>query len=288
MANTGPHSSGGQFIITLVNDPQFDDKNSAFGTVRQHYYTYNAQGQATGVSNGRDAVSRIFNTNTTVSISRISFRRRGEGAESFDETQHFGELPDIRKVPITRVEHTATQVLLHHPAQEGGFYRAYGSVDLNYWGYSPVYDVYRGPGVGASGPLSLDHAFHGNSPKAFFRLTGVLYPVTTVPEHLSEKTITVGLGTPHAIRFAFGAGGANAAAAYHRYSDGSQGALDYEYTVTGPYSAELHVTSPGLDEATYTLYFGGKNLNVSSSEKMSAEIQYTGFNAFDSHFTMLP
>lgn len=283
MANTGPHSSGGQFIITLINDPQFDDKNSAFGTVRQLHYTYNSQGQVTGLSNGRVAVDNIYSSNAQVTISSITFRRRGVAANGFDETQHWGELPSMCKVPITSVEHTPTEAILHHPSQVGGVYRSYASIDLLNWFYAPSFDVYHGPGVGASAPMPLSH---GGSTRGFYRLTGVLYPVTTVPQNLYGKTITVGLGTPYAIRFEFGVNGINAA--YYRYSDASVGVLDYEYTVTGPYSAELHVTSPGLDEATYTLYFGGKNLAVSTNETMGALIHYPGFSVIDSHFTMLP
>jgi len=282
MANTGPHSSGGQFIITLVDDTEFNDSNSAFGTVRSLYYTYSGS-QAVAVSNGRQAVTNIFSTNNQISISSISFRRRGTGATAFDESQHWGELPSMCKVPITSVTHTSTDAILEHPAQAGGYYRAYGTVDLSNWAYIPSFDTYHGLGAGS---LEVMPFGHGGLSSLFCRMIGVLYPTTTAPENLFGKTITVGLSTPYAIRFEFSADGTSAA--YLRYSDNSVGALEYEYKVTGPYSGELFVTSPGLDEATYTLYFGGKDLGVTTTEVMSAEIQYTGFFPFDSHFTMLP
>ncbi|BDS06684.1 hypothetical protein NT6N_17240 [Oceaniferula spumae] len=282
MANNGPHSSGGRIIITLVNDPQFDDVNSAFGTVRQQYYTYNSQGQPTGVTNGRIAVDNIFGSFGQVSITSISIRRRGVGANAFDETQHWGELPTMGKVPITSVTHTPTNVILHHDSQAGGVYRSYASPDLFNWYYAPSFDVYHGVGVGPSSPMSLTH---GGSPRGFYRLTGVFYPVTTAPQNLYDSSISVGVGTVDNVRFDFDASGTQS---IYTFPNGDWGELIYDYTVTGPYTAELHVTTPGLAETTYTLYFGGKNLNVSTTERMSAKIKYAGQDEKDSFFTIGP
>lgn len=269
MANTGPHSSSSQFLITRVNDPEFDYKNSAFGYVNQQFITYTENNIPVGVSNGRAVVDAIHTSSGPVTISRINFRRLDAGAIAFDENSMdaAGELPVLANPAIVDVHHGPTQVTLTSSPLFSTEVRLYTSIDLENWFYAPLFKAYTTPGIIQSAQISLDH---NNFPQAFFGLAGVSYPFPAAPANLLGNTIFVGKNTPDSIRFIFDANGINPI--YHRISDGATGALTYTYTPLGPYRGDLEVNTPGLPHRIYRLFFGGTEVAQTDFQDMACQI----------------
>lgn len=269
MANTGPHSSSSQFLITVINDSSLDNKNSAFGTVQQNFIEYNEAGQPISVTNGRAVVATIQSSFIPATINSITFRRIGIAANQFDETapEAIGELPILGNPAITAIHHGPTHVTLTGPQLISTQLRLFTSVDLNNWLYAPLSGVYTSSEVITNPQVSVAH---GGAPRGFYWLAGASYPRTASPANLLGKTIFVGRQTPESIRFIFDINGLNPI--YQRISDGATGALTYTYTRIGPFRGDLEINTPGLPHRIYRLFFGGTNLAITTNEDMACQI----------------
>lgn len=296
MATRAPHSSSSQFLITRVADSTMNGKNSAFGIVNQLFYNYDENGALVpsypgypNPSSGRAVVDAIHASQTPVTISSITFRRIGAVAQSFDENEYIGEAPLMGPWPVTSIKHTESDVHLHYDPLQGAQLRMYYSLDLWNWYSFPAANQYL-PSGSPSNPPNISG--HGNFEQVFYRLSALVYPVTTslgARSDLWGKTITVGQGTPHFIQFIFDQNGLNPV---YRLANGFVGALEFEYSSKGPYHGDLLVTSPGLGNKTYRLYFGGTDLEtppvLSVYSLMSVQILEEGEDTIESHFTMTP
>ena len=76
MANSGPHSNGSQFFVTLVDTRFLDDKHAVFGHV--------VSGQAVVDDIGQVTVDNKDRPIDPIAIESIVIRREGEAAEAFD------------------------------------------------------------------------------------------------------------------------------------------------------------------------------------------------------------
>ena len=180
MANTGPHSSSSQFLITLVNDAQFDNKNSVFGYVNQFFITYNQNGVPESSSNGWAVVQAIHASSSPVSINNITFRRLDIGAMNYDENagDASGELALLGNPGVTAIDKGPTHVTLTCSPLYATEVRLYTSIDLNQWIYASFLRTYSSSEHVTTPQISLAH---NNSPRAFFWLAGASYPRTASP-----------------------------------------------------------------------------------------------------------
>lgn len=284
MANVGPHSASSQFLITLVADASLNGKNSAFGVVNQQFYEYDEDGRPISVSSGWAVVAAIHASTLPVTINSVAIRRLDQVARDFNENEYVDELPFMGKLPITSVSHNATEVALSYSPLQSTEVKMFYSFDLFEWNHFRASTVYLPAGQTSNPPIT---ALHGGAGDLFFRLAGLVYtkPAALASEvDLYGKTITVGLGTVDAIRFAFDPYGAEHA--FYRYRDGAVARLTFDYVCRGPFYGDLTVTSPELEPRTYRLFFGGTDLNQSTDELMKAWIIEDGQWTIDSHFTM--
>lgn len=279
MVTDAPHTNGSQFLINFGVGSQFDGKNTAFGVVNAafHYFDDDDNPLQIYPGDGYAVVNAIYNASylgQQVTIYGIRIRRIGPKATAFDATERLAELPTLSEIPITSLEHTPSGVLLGHASAVGGAYRNYASVDLLNWYFAPSQDVYYGPGSPANSKIRVSH---GNSPRAFFRLLGVKYEVTTVPTALYGKKINVIVAGEYNVHFTFGHFGAPDT---YQFSSGESGELLYNFTPRGPFHADLEVLSEEFGGVTYRLYFGGSNLEVSELEVMPTHVIELGEGSY--------
>ncbi|MEJ6572019.1 MAG: peptidylprolyl isomerase [Akkermansiaceae bacterium] len=274
MANNGPNSSSSQFFINILDDSSWDGRNSAFGTVLAQFTEYDQAGLPVAVSNGRAVVNAISATSQTVTIYSIRFRITNNSPLVYDSTEFAGELPIIIKRQITSVTHNATSVVLGYgPSYYGNEMRQMVSLDLFTWQPSPAQTQYVPANISSTVSIA-----HGGTPRAFFRTTSALYPVTTVPNNLRGKDIRIALyipnfnPIPNLLQLYFDVDGITNT--YFQYSDLSVGTFTYTFTPSGPYHADLEITPAGFASKTYRLYFGGMedDVDVAANEERHALI----------------
>ena len=102
-----------------------------------------------------------------------------------------------------------------------------------------------------------------------------------------DRTIFVGKNTAESIRFIFDPNNLNPL--YHRISDGATGSLTYTYTRIGPFRGDLEINTPGLPHRIYRLFFGGREISMTTNQNMACQIVDLGLPGppvTDSTFTM--
>lgn len=164
MANSGPHSNGSQFFVTLASTEWLDDAHSVFGMV----------------VDGLDVVQTIGSTSvdgsssplTDVVIDSVIITRNGVAAQSFDASAQL--LPSIETTDIALVP-SGTSFNAAYTQQADRQYFTSTSPDLINWTTREFSPVIRAADI--AGPGSIPDVFDTTAQaKAFLRQVAVRYP----------------------------------------------------------------------------------------------------------------
>lgn len=120
MANSGWHSNGSQFFITLAATPWLNDVHSVFGRV--------VDGQNVVTAIGAVAVDANSKPLENVTLNAVRILRVGAEAEAFDPSAH--GLPEVRTVPVA---FGASPAELSFDGHAYSTYHLFGSHTLATW-----------------------------------------------------------------------------------------------------------------------------------------------------------
>lgn len=124
MANSGPHSNGSQFFVTVAATPWLDNLHSVFGEVVQGYDVVTNINLGVGTPGG---VPR-----ETVALQKVRILRVGEAARAFNPATVTPPLPAWAGVE-SRLRYANRQLLLDYPAQPKHEYHVLLGPDLVQW-----------------------------------------------------------------------------------------------------------------------------------------------------------
>ncbi len=149
MANSGPHSNGSQFFITVAPTPWLDDRHTVFGEVVLGDEVVTNINLRAGTASG--APKEI------VTLHTVRVRRLGAAAQAFDPDSVPPPLPAWKPTPA-RLEKTATRLWLDYPVRPKHWYYVFLGPDLVQWQFQIFPDSVQPP-LDASGLLGRDHWF---------------------------------------------------------------------------------------------------------------------------------
>lgn len=174
MANSGPHSNGSQFFLTVVPTPWLDGRHTVFGRVVSGMEVVTAISQVATDSQDRPL--------EPVLIERIDIRAVGPAAEVFDPGAY--GLPVVEPVALA-IQRLAEGVELRFP--ESVFAEQFlRSGDLTgSWTIESL-------GLDLAAPGRTGHLIRPEGRARFFALTRVRYGESTLaPRSLAGRTLTL-------------------------------------------------------------------------------------------------
>lgn len=253
MANSGLHSNGSQFFITLAATSHLDDVHSIFGEV--------SSGLAVVQAIGLVPVNASSKPLTPVVMNSVAIRRVGPAAQIFNE--HTQGLPSVGGANPVLVQNGSNFALRFTRALNNEYWIYYGNT-LNTPGKAR-FGIYT-----ATAPTG-DIASPGNTTgqnKYFYRVPQIAYPGTLyTPEGISGSTITMNT-TGGTIQYIFNAAGTAATCSYNGGAPGSvtsanwiqeayRGRFSASQTNLIPITADLAFSSPGGGTLKGTASTGG-------------------------------
>lgn len=153
MANSGRHSNGSQFFVTLAATPWLDDVHSVFGEVVEGLEVVQAIG-STPVGFGE-------RPNDTVYMNEITIQRIGAEAEGFDFREVLPPLPQVGTVAGS-LGFSGNDLLLSYSVNVNRIHYAFFTADFSNWQF-----VAFDPRLGNISPLRATGIFTSN-PRQFF------------------------------------------------------------------------------------------------------------------------
>jgi peptidyl-prolyl cis-trans isomerase A (cyclophilin A) len=191
MANSGPHSNGSQFFVTLAATSHLDDVHSVFGNVTSGLDVVQTIGNVAVNSSGKPL--------TPVVMQSVTIRRVGAAAQSFDI--HLQGLPTAGGARPALIAPNAGALALQFPRALYSEYWVYDSADLATWARSRV-----GLYVNAPPAENWDVSSLAGQTRHFFRVPEVAYPGPIfTPMSLGGRTLTMNLGGGTVVTLVFGA-----------------------------------------------------------------------------------
>ncbi len=162
MANSGPHTNGSQFFVTVANTPHLDDKHTIFGEVITGY---------TSVVQPLSLVPTGAGDRPTLPVvmESVTIHRAGTIARTFDSAAE--GLPTLRGVQALARKHpTGGKCLLEWPQRPHSAANLFLTTDLANWsGFSEV-ELQSTASLTQFDPTNLLSTV-GNPGRAFFRIT---------------------------------------------------------------------------------------------------------------------
>lgn len=161
MANSGPHSNGSQFFVTLAAATHLDDVHSVFGEVSSGMEVVNAIGNVATTSGGQPLIPVVMN--------RVTIRRVGAAANAFDTSAQ--GLPSVGGANPVMLRN-GSNYSLRFPRAMFSEYLLYESSDLVTWINEKI-------GLFVSPPPSSDvdvSARAAGQSVRFYRVPQIAYP----------------------------------------------------------------------------------------------------------------
>lgn len=149
MANSGPHSNGSQFFITVAPTPWLDGRHTVFGEVVLGYEVVTNLNLRAGTPEGTPK--------EIVTLHTVRIRRLGAAARAFDPDSVQPPLPAWEPTPA-RLERAAHRLWLDYPVRPKHWYYVFLGPDLAQWQFQIFPDSVRPP-LDASALLGRDRWF---------------------------------------------------------------------------------------------------------------------------------
>ncbi len=182
MANTGPHTNGSEFFITVASAPQLNDTNAVFGEVVQ------GQDVARAISTVEtDEEDRPL---TPVTIERITIERIGASGRAFQP-----DLAGLPKVQFIQPRWNASGSTYHLDltTQPGSDYHLFTSPDLQTWAHESLAFPDANEEMPSESTIDVT-ATVAAAPMRFFKVAEVFYPtVIYPPSDLGGRSLDVAI-----------------------------------------------------------------------------------------------
>ncbi len=149
MANSGPHSNGSQFFITVAPAPWLDDRHAVFGEVVLGYEVVTNINLRAGTPEGTPREEVI--------LEQVRILRKGTAAEAFRPDAVTPPLPDWQPVTSTLLLH-ADRLWLDYAARPDRVYYVFLGTDLVRWQMQAFAGTVTPP-LDASSLLGLPQVF---------------------------------------------------------------------------------------------------------------------------------
>jgi len=161
MANSGPHSNGSQFFVTLGAASHLDDVHSVFGEVSSGMEVVNAIGNVATNASGQPLVP--------VTMNRVSIRRVGPPANAFDASAQ--GIPRVQSAGPVMLR-SGANFFLRFPRAIFSEYLLFQSGDLAIWSNEKIGLYVTTP---PSSDLDVTGSAAGQSAR-FYRVPQTVYP----------------------------------------------------------------------------------------------------------------
>src|SRR5260221_2486616 len=176
MANSGPHSNGSQFFVTVEPYPSGNDTYTVFGRVVSRTNVVAAINQVS-----TDTTDKPL---TNVYLQQVTIRRVGSAALATDINAQ--GLPVVTNIPINLAEGSGN-VSLTFSNRSYADNRWYSTTNLASWSQNKL-------GIEIAAPSSNSIIVLADTPQKFFRFAQVQYPSSTfAPKDVLSRTLTMNL-----------------------------------------------------------------------------------------------
>ncbi len=238
MANSGPHSNGSQFFITLAATPSLDDVHSVFGEVTSGLAVVSAIGTVSVDANSRPM--------TPVVMQSVTIRRVGMAANAFEASGQ--GLPAVGGAG-PRLMRNGTAWALQFPRALYSEYTLYDSANLASWSRQRLGLYVTSPPVGNQ-DVTASATGQGAH---YYRVAQVAYPGPVyTPMALSGMTVDVSFTGGGSLTLninALGGGTSN----YN--NGGSIGAFGTHSWLQEAYRGQLYVDTSDLVPLLFNFVF---------------------------------
>lgn len=264
MAKTSlPHTTGGQFFITLAEASWLDDVHSVFGEVIDGQEIIDAFANAAAFpTDGADK--------PLVPIVMDSVQITGLESSGFDMDDPAHALTRILSVTgaLSVIPGGAVDYAPAVPLAAGQQLSVFRSLDLSSW--SSLRSMHAGYDTA---PVATGRIDTASNAKAFYRLVQVEYPESKTPGALANRTLVVDApGAGGIITLEFDASGSGGSCHYTG-GTGSSGTIEYvDYAPSG-YGATLVVDTSNLIPLLISMGLDGE-----SSTEITGQHSLRGWN----------
>jgi peptidyl-prolyl cis-trans isomerase A (cyclophilin A) len=261
MANSGLHSNGSQFFVTLDATSFLDDVHSVFGNVTSGLSVVQAIGAVAVDANSKPLTPVVMNS--------ITIRRVGAAANAFNATTQ--GLPTVGGAAPKLVKNGANFALQFNRALCSDYW-VYSGSDLATWtrAHFGIYTT-----IAPDDYIDVTPTTTGQS-RFFYRVPQISYPAPLyTPQGIAGATLTLNtnVGT---IKYIFNAAGTAATCTYNNGTPGAvtnaswmqeayRGRFSAEQTNIVPIQADCAFTTASSGVIKGTAFTGGDNLALTGT-----------------------
>ena len=242
MANSGPHSNGSQFFVTLAATPHLDDVHSVFGEVISGMDVVNAIGNVPVDGGNRPTPPVIINS--------VTIRRVGASAEAFDVTAQ--GLPTVSSAAPELLRAGADFRLRFNQALYSE-YLLFRSDDLVSWTSQRL-------GLHVTAPPSTDvdvTPFAAGKAQQFYRVPQIAYPGPLfTPPSLLGKRLRFNLSSGEIIEYVFNSADNGGTSTLTTSSGTTNGTFTTHSWTQEAYRGRLFLGTTNVAPLTFQTVFG--------------------------------
>ncbi len=230
MANSGLHSNGSQFFVTLTATPHLDDVHSVFGNVTSGLNVVQAIGAVAVDGNSKPLTPVVMNS--------ITIRRVGAAANAFNATTQ--GLPTVGGAAPVLVKSGANFTLQFSRTLNSDYWVYYGS-NLTTWNRAH-FGIYTT--TVPAGNIDVTSTTIGQS-RYFYRVPHISYPSTLyTPQSIAGSTLTLYITNVGTLTYVFNAAGT---AATCSFNNGALGSVTSGSWVQEAYRGRFNVEQQNFD-----------------------------------------